>query len=57
MDIKNKISKLKSSKNARVVAENFAYMGLVQIAGYVFPLITIPYISRVVGVENVGRIA
>ena len=56
-EIKNKISKLKSSKNARVVAENFAYMGLVQIAGYVFPLITIPYISRVVGVENVGRIA
>lgn len=56
----NKIEKLKSalkSKDGKVLASNFAYLSLLQVAGYVFPLITLPYLARVIGVEGFGKIA
>lgn len=56
----SKIEKLKSalkSKDGKVLASNFAYLSLLQIAGYVFPLITIPYLARVIGVDGFGKIA
>ena len=55
-----KIEKLKSalkSKDGKVLASNFAYLSLLQVAGYVFPLITLPYLARVIGVEGFGKIA
>jgi PST family polysaccharide transporter len=36
---------------------NIAAMGVVQISNYVIPLITLPYLTRVLGAESFGRIA
>lgn len=53
-EIKNKIN---SSKNGKTVFANFGYLSLLQIAGYVFPLITMPYLARVIGADGFGKIA
>lgn len=45
------------SKDGKNVAQNFAYLSVLQIVGYVFPLITIPYLARVIGVEGFGKVA
>ncbi|MEN5423721.1 flippase [Comamonas aquatica] len=50
-------SRFKKSNDAQVVARNFGYMLFLQIASYAFPLITIPYLARVIGVEGFGKIA
>ena len=39
-----------------VLFRNFSYVTLSQAANYLIPLITIPYISRVVGVEKFGSL-
>lgn len=36
--------------------KNIASLGIVQIVNYVFPLITIPYVSRIIGPEGYGII-
>lgn len=36
--------------------KNFSALSLVQIGNYLIPLLLIPYVSRVVGVENYGRL-
>lgn len=51
------ISRVNKSKDGKVLASNFGYLMLLQIAGYIFPLITIPYLARVIGVEGFGKIA
>ena len=51
------IYKLKGSKDNKVLVQNFAYLSLLQVAGYVFPLITMPYLARVIGVDGFGNIA
>lgn len=43
-----------SAKN--ILFKNIASLGVVQIANYVFPVITIPIISRVIGPEKYGVI-
>lgn len=55
--IKEKVRQLKQSKDGKVLVKNFAYLSLLQIIGYVFPLITIPYLARVIGVDGYGKIA
>ena len=45
------------SKDGKVLAENFTYLSLLQVASYVLPFITIPYLSRVIGVDGFGKIA
>lgn len=34
--------------------KNFIYNTILTLSGYIFPLLTFPYISRVLGVKNVG---
>lgn len=50
-------NKLKNSNDAKTVFANFGYLSLLQIAGYVFPLMTLPYLARVIGAEGFGKIA
>ncbi len=51
---KNRIS---TNKDGKALASNFGYLMIMQIAGYIFPLVTIPYLARVIGVEGFGKIA
>ena len=53
----NRIKQIKQNKDGKVLVQNFAYLSLLQIAGYVFPLITMPYLARVIGVDGFGKIA
>ena len=45
------------SKDGKVIVKNFGYLTLLQVANYIFPLITVPYVARVIGVEGYGKIA
>lgn len=51
MSFKDKVSRNKT------IVENFTALLFLQIASYVFPFITLPYLSRVIGVEKFGEIA
>ena len=51
------LSRVRHSSDGRVLITNFCSLSALQIIGYVFPLITLPYLSRVVGIENFGEIA
>lgn len=54
LEIKNRVS---NSKEGKTVFANFGYLSLLQIAGFVFPLITMPYLARVIGTDGFGKIA
>lgn len=51
------IERLKYNKDEKVVMSNLWYMSLLQIAGYIFPLVSVPYMSRIVGAFGFGKIA
>ena len=51
------LKKIHNSNEARNVIQNFAWLSLLQVAGYIFPLITIPYLAVTIGVEGFGKIA
>lgn len=38
------------------VKKNFLYSSVLTIAGYIFPILTFPYVTRVLGVENLGLV-
>lgn len=55
--ISNIIKQINSSKDGKTVFANFGYLSLLQVAGYVFPLISMPYLARVIGADGFGKIA
>jgi len=38
------------------IKKNFAYNFALTIANYIFPLLVFPYVTRVLGVENIGKV-
>jgi PST family polysaccharide transporter len=57
MDFKSKFKRIKESRDARILFGNFTALGILQIANYIFPLITLPYLAKVIGIEKLGEIA
>lgn len=57
MTTKKRIVLLLKSKDVKTLAENFISLSLLQVVGYVFPLLTLPYLARVIGVDKFGEIA
>ena len=55
--LKDKISQYKKSANARNLLANFISLSALQVISYFFPLITMPYLARVIGVNGFGSIA
>lgn len=55
--IQNIKKRISQSKDGKTVLANFGYLSLIQVAGYVFPLLTMPYLARVIGAEGFGKIA
>lgn len=53
-DLKNRLT---GSREAKRLVSNFIALGLLQVAGYIFPLLTVPYLAHVIGVDRYGEIA
>ena len=56
-NLRSRIENIKKSKDAKKVVSNFSYLTILQIGGYIFPIITYPYLARVIGVSGFGKIA
>jgi O-antigen/teichoic acid export membrane protein len=54
---KKRIQSLIQNKDVKVLSTNFISLTLLKVAGYIFPLITLPYLSRVIGVDSFGELA
>ncbi len=52
----NKIIRYPQGEGKTVIV-NFGYLAFLQVAGYAFPLITVPYLARTIGAEGFGKIA
>lgn len=56
-NLKAKISQITKNKDARILVSNFVWLSALQVASYIFPLITIPYLAKVIGADGFGKIA
>lgn len=60
MDLHNKLKHVKQaskSKDGKVLIQNMTYLSILQLASYLFPLLTVPYLARVIGASGYGKIA
>lgn len=55
--LRSYIDRIRRSKDGKTLVANFGYLTLLQVASYLFPLITMPYLARVIGVDGFGKIA
>ncbi len=53
----SRIKKILSNKDSKSLIENFFYLLILQGVTFLLPFITIPYLSRVLGVDGIGKIA
>jgi O-antigen/teichoic acid export membrane protein len=51
------INKLRKNKDGKVLLGNFISLSSLQLIGYFSPLVTFPYLARVIGVEGFGKLA
>lgn len=51
------IKEIANNKNARAVMSNFIYLTLLKGISFIFPLITLPYLAKVLGPDKFGAIA
>jgi O-antigen/teichoic acid export membrane protein len=54
---KKRLQFLAQNKDVKALSENFISLTLLKVAGYIFPLLTLPYLSRVIGVDSFGELA
>lgn len=52
-----KIKQLSKNHEAKKLLSNFLALSFLQVASYLFPLLTLPYLARVIGVGKFGEIA
>lgn len=52
-----RLYEIKKSKTAKTLASNFIYLSLLKGVSFLFPLITLPYLTRVLGADLFGAIA
>lgn len=57
MGIKNIITKVRKSHDAKTLMKNFVSLSLIKVIGFITPLIVMPYLSKTIGVANYGLIA
>lgn len=55
--IRSIIQRLNKSKEGKTVVKNFGYLSILEMTIHLFPLITTPYLARVVGVDGFGMLA
>jgi PST family polysaccharide transporter len=56
VNLKQKLKYLFNGKDAKVLLENFISLSSLKLIGLILPLITLPYVLRVLGLENYGAI-
>lgn len=51
------MNRVRGNRDARALIENFASLSILKTLSFLLPLITLPYLSRVIGVARFGDIA
>jgi PST family polysaccharide transporter len=51
------LKKIKINSEIKLIAVNFFSLGSIQVFNYLIPIITLPYLIRVLGIENYGLVA